>query len=451
MNSVRQRLLDMILDPDDAYSRHSRELEPMQIEAVNVVFQQRRTQIPLVGRRAEDAGITEVRSLADLVPLLFAHTTYKSYPISFVEQGRWDRMLLWLNTLSVADTTKVDVSEVKNIDDWLERLWAEGHMVLSTSGSSGKCSFLNHTRGDSDLKKRHFKYSVGWPFVRSSPDRPVFWLGPLEGPNSNVEAGKFTVENWGRPGKIYALTDQPLRMSEVSKMAAMRKKLADSTATPNEIAEFEEESRVKGAAGMESMRRLADAVIDHRREPIYVTGQWGQAMMIVERGRERGIPDGDFHPKSIVSPGGGIKGIKLPPDYKEQIAAFFGDVLRPGSYGMTEMAQLMPRCEACCYHVPPGLILLILDATGERLLTRAAAVDGKLTGRVGFLDLLYEGRWGGLISGDKATLDMAERCACGRAGPVLLDTIGRYAQTGEEDHIVCAGTIDAYVRGGLPT
>jgi hypothetical protein len=26
-------------------------------------------------------------------------------------------------------------------------------MVLATSGSSGKCSFLNHTRGDVALKK----------------------------------------------------------------------------------------------------------------------------------------------------------------------------------------------------------------------------------------------------------------------------------------------------------
>ena len=449
MNSDRQHLLDMILDPDDAYGRHPREIEPMQISAVNDVFQQRRKQIPLVGRRAEDAGITEVRSLADLVPLLFAHTTYKSYPISFVEQARWDRMLQWLNTLSVADTIKVDVSGVKNIDEWLERLWAEGHMVLSTSGSSGKCSFLNHTRGDSDLKKRHFKYSVGWPFVRSSPDRPVFWLGPLEGPNSNVEAGKFTVENWGRPGKIYALTDQPLRMSEVSKMAAMRKRLADGTATPNEIAEFEEESRVKGAAGMDSMRRLADAVIDHRHEPIYVTGQWGQAMMIVERGRDRGIPDGEFHPKSIVSPGGGIKGIKLPPDYKEQIAAFFGDVLRPGSYGMTEMAQVHPTCEANRYHRPPGLIWLILDKSGERLVTPADGRDGVVEGRFAFFDLVYEGRWGGTITGDKVTVDFSDRCPCGRPGPTLVDNITRYATVGEDDHIGCAGTIDGYIRGAL--
>jgi hypothetical protein len=34
---------------------------------------------------------------------------------------------------------------------------------------------------------------------------------------------------------------------------------------------------------------------------------------------------------------------------------------------------------------------------------------------------------------------------------VFHDTIERYAQPGKEDHIGCAGTIDAYVRGGLPS
>ena len=449
MSSVRQQLLDMILDPGDAYARHPDEIVPLQLEAAHDLFVERREQIPLVGRRAEDAGITEIRSLDDLVPLLFAHTVYKSYPVSFAEQGRWDRMLQWLDTLSVQDTTDVDVTGVRDVDDWIDRLWDAGHIVLATSGSSGKCSFLNHTRGDSEMKKRHFKYSVGWPYVRSSPDRPVFWVGPLKGPNSNVEAGRFTVENWGRPGEIFGLTDQPLVISEVSRMAAMRTRMIDGSATPSEIAQFEEEARVKGAAVQASMLKLADALLDRRHEPIYVTGLWAQHMMIIKRARERGIPDGDFHPLSIVCSGGGIKGVSLPPDYKEQVARFYGDVIRPGSYGMTEMAQVMPTCEAGRYHRPPGLIWLILNQTGERLMRPEEGVHGVVEGRFGFLDLVYEGRWGGLITGDKVTVDFADRCPCGRPGPTLLDNITRYAQTGADDHIGCAGTIDGYIRGAL--
>jgi hypothetical protein len=123
--------------------------------------------------------------------------------------------------------------------------------------------------------------------------------------------------------------------------------------------------------------------------------------------------------------------------------------VRFGAYGMTEMAQLLPRCEAGRYHIAPGLIVLPLDAPGERLIKPEHANGEPVEARFAFLDLLYEGRWGGLISGDKVTIDFADRCACGRHGPTLLDTITRYAQPGESDHIGCAGTIDAYIRGAV--
>ena len=400
-------------------------------------------------KRAEDAGIGRIRSFDDLVPLLFAHTVYKSYPTSFVEQGRWDRMLQWLNTLSVADTTNTDLSSVTDVDQWIDRLWSAGHRVLATSGSSGKCSFLNQTHGDYALKTRHFRYAVGWPFVRASRDRPLFWLGPIKGPNSAVEAAQINAENWGRPDAIHVLSDEPLRISEVSRLAALRKRMADGTATPGEIADAEAEAKIKGKEQYAALMKLADKIFEHRHEPIMLTGMWAQHMAIIQRARELGVKDGDFHPQTVVNAGGGIKGLALPPDYKEQVDRFYGKVVRPGAYGMTEMMQLLPRCEAGRYHRAPGLIMLVLDRSGERLLTPADASHGQAEGRFAFLDLGYEGRWGGLITGDKVTIDFAERCACGRTGPTLLDSITRWAQIGEDDHIGCAGTIDAYIRGAV--
>ena len=95
-----------------------------------------------------------------------------------------------------------------------------------------------------------------------------------------------------------------------------------------------------------------------------------------------------------------------------------------------------------------GNLGLLLDRAGETLLEPERG-GGIVEGRFAFLDLLYEGRWGGLISGDKVHVDFAERCACGRWGPSILDDITRFAQPGEDDHIGCAGTIDAYVRGAM--
>ena len=388
MPSIRQQLLEMILDPDTAYDQPASDIAALQLQAAQELFEERRTQIPLVARRAEEAGITRIESLADIVPLLFAHTVYKSYPPAFVEHGRWDRMLQWLNTLSVADVTKVDVAGVKDVDDWIARLWDAGHMVLATSGSSGKCSFLNHTRADSALKKRHFRHSVGWPFVRANADRTVFWLGPIKGPNSAVEAANFNAENFGRPGQTHALTDEPLRIADLSRMATMRKKMADGSASPTEIGAFEEEAKRKALAGRDAMTRLADAILDHRHEPLMISGLWAQYMVLIARARERGIGDGEFHPDSIVNAGGGVKGVALPADYKQQVERFVGKVIRPGAYGMTELAQVMPRCEAGRYHRAPALIWLVLDRDGERLLSEADGEDGIVEGRFGFLDLL---------------------------------------------------------------
>jgi hypothetical protein len=116
---------------------------------------------------------------------------------------------------------------------------------------------------------------------------------------------------------------------------------------------------------------------------------------------------------------------------------------------MTELALLMPRCEAERYHIPPALIALPLDAPGERLLKLEDGSNSIVEGRFGFVDLVYEGRWGGIITGDKVTMDLSGRCPCGRFGNTLFDNITRFAQIGQNDHIGCAGTIDAYIRGAV--
>lgn len=449
MTPNRKKLLDLIENPDQAFNMTEQDLYATRLAAARELFAERIEQIPLLKHRAQEAGISEIKDFNDLVPLLFAHTVYKSYPASLVEKGQWDRLLKWLDTLAVPDVTQVDMSGVTNIDEWLDRLWSADFRVLATSGSSGKCSFMVHTAGDQELKRRHFKYAVAWPYQVASKDRPVFWTGQIEGPNSAVEAGQFAMKDWAREGEMHVLAKEPLRISEVSKMAAMRKRMADGSATPDEIAEYEAQVAIKAKGGQEELIAFADKVLDHRHEPIYLIGFWGQHLAIIERAKERGIGDGDFHPNSIIGAGGGVKGIALPDNYKEIVDRFYGDVKRPGVYAMTEMTQALPQCEAGNYHVPPGLIMLLLDESGETLLNPASDFEGVIEGRFGFLDLAYEGRWGGLITGDKVEVDFSLRCACGRTGPVVKDTISRFSQAGGDDKISCAGTIDAYIKGSV--
>jgi hypothetical protein len=449
LTDPRTQLLDLVTDPDSAYDKPAQDLAPLRLQAADELFQVRRKQIPLLARRAEEAGIDSIESFDDLVPLLFAHTVYKSYPQSFYDHGRWDRMLQWLNTLSVEDVTDVDVTGVTNVDEWLERLWEAGHAVIATSGSSGKCSFLNHTKGDRARKTRHFRYSSGWPFAQADGNHAYFWLGPSAGRTSAVEAFAANAENWGRPGEVFALSDEPLLISEISELAAFRTRMANGTATPDEIADVERRGRAKAERMQVDLAKLTEQILEYRDRPIFLSGMWSQHLMIIERARELGAGDGEFHPQTVIGAGGGVKGVALPSDYREQVDRFYGDVVRPAVYGMTELAQPLPRCEAGRYHAAPGLVMLPLDESGERLLTAGDATDGLVEARFGFLDLAYEGRWGGLITGDRVTVDFSDRCPCGRSGPTLLDDIGRFAQPGQDDHIGCAGTIDAYIRGAV--
>jgi hypothetical protein len=112
-------------------------------------------------------------------------------------------------------------------------------------------------------------------------------------------------------------------------------------------------------------------------------------------------------------------------------------------YSMQEVNSSFPKCRAGRYHVAPWVLALPLDDPGEVLLD---ATDGEIEARAAFFDLSLAGRWGGVISGNRITID-ARPCACGHQGPTIGNDIVRYADLDGGDKITCAGTIDAYVKG----
>jgi hypothetical protein len=198
---IRHQLLEMVLDPHAAYDQPDSDLEPLQLRAAQELFEERRTQIPLLARRAEEAGITHIGSLADIVPLLFAHTVYKSYPPSFVEKGQWDRLLQWLGTLSVAEVTNVNVEGVKDVDDWIARLWDAGHMVLATSALLASALPESHARRF-ELKKGTF--ATRWMALREGQCRSHGVLArPDQGAQQRVRGGQLQLRElrpaWGDP------------------------------------------------------------------------------------------------------------------------------------------------------------------------------------------------------------------------------------------------------------
>ncbi|GMU79388.1 MAG: hypothetical protein AMXMBFR46_21800 [Acidimicrobiia bacterium] len=430
------------LDGYRPYERARRDLEPLWLAAANERLAQHRECIPVLGRLADERGIDEIRSLEDLVPLLFAHSNYKSYPESFVAKGRWDLMSRWLDTLSAVRVEGVDVAGVENQDEWIERLHAAGHMVFATSGTSGKNSFLPATPSDREFSMRALLPIITWVHgVEPRSDRAVFILSPKYAPNRVSHYFREVAEAFGRPDARFFLTEEPLRVSDISRMAALHKEIAAGTAKPSDIAAFERETRERQDEMAQRLDHLVDELLEHRHEPMIIGGFWSQYWMIVERARARGISAGEFHPDTVITGGGGTKGATLPDDYERQILDFFGltHANVQSGYGMSELSAGCPAVDGR-YRPMPWVIPLVLDDTGEHLLN---ADDGLVEGRFAFFDVSLEGRWGGLITGDHVVADFSTPNVS-----VVEGSVARYSELeGGDDKLTCAGTVDAYVRG----
>jgi hypothetical protein len=174
-------------------------------------------------------------------------------------------------------------------------------------------------------------------------------------------------------------------------------------------------------------------------------GLYGPLFKVSERIRAKGYSGKDFGPNSTFI-SGGLKRVQLPDDYKEYIAETLN--LTPErtvqAYGMQECNTTAFKCSAGRYHMAPWVMLLLLDESGETLIEPPQS--GEAEGRAAFFDLSLDGRWGGVISGDRIKARW-DRCTCGMRSPSVDPDIQRYADMASGDKIACSGTIDAYVRG----
>ena len=441
-----------LVDTADPYRDAPANLRELQREAIRERFAEKRQQLKILDRRASEAGVSEIRTLQDLVPLLFTHTNYKSYPETFVDKGQWGNMNLWLQTLTSKPVTGVNMDGIRDADDWIDRLRDAGHHLFASSGTSGKCSFLDQTEADVALaSKAYMQGFLGqWAPRRPAGDRSSFVFFPPTGVHRLcIHNHQFFSQYVSPPGETHFISNDPLRATPGIRAGQLRRALAAGTALPEEIAAFEEENKRNGELAAERFKAFVDLIDSKRHQPIVMGVMWPAAFQLMEALKARGVKDGAFHPDSIFQMGGGIKGVKLPDDFKEQIQRFYG--VPPenylNSYAMVEMTGLSPFVQHLgAYALPPWIVPLILDKSAETLLNPA---DGKgvVEGRMALFDLLTDARWGGLISGDKVVVDFDS--ADGFAGP-LVRSVARYQDLEEgEDKLTCAGTIDSYVRGAI--
>ncbi|MFI5719004.1 hypothetical protein [Nocardia sp. NPDC051750] len=444
MTSALDQLIGLQATPE-RYDIAQQDLIPLQLEAANERLQSRREQIPLLKNRASTAGVDKITDRADLVPLLFAHSAYKSYSENWLLEGRWDRMAKWIRTVSTYPLDGLDLEGVDGLDGFVSRLQTVGYYVTCSSGTSGKPALISCSGADLKISAtanvQEFSWATG---VQPEGDRRFFGLGPRTTVERNEHTRIALTNAFSSPDSSFQLDVPPITVGSIMDMIALRKRIGDGSADPSEVAAFEQLSAQRQKAMDEALSGAVDELIACREHKLLLTGMFATLYPIAAGVRAKGFDSSHFRDDTALLVGGGLKGATLPENYREFILATFniGENRIYHFYTMQELNTPFPKCRSGRYHVPPWVIALPLDEPGERLLDTES---GEIQGRAAFLDLSLDGRWGGVISGDRVTMDFSS-CACGHQGPTVGQDITRYADLGG-DKISCAGTIDAYVRG----
>src|SRR5215211_5617078 len=125
------------------HSMPRKELDDLQREAMALRFADHRETISAVRSAAARTATTEVREPEDVVPLLFSHAAYKSYPAALLDKRRYDQLTRWLDKLTKHDLSQVDVSGCTDIDSWIDALDEQTPLeVITSSGTTGTLSII---------------------------------------------------------------------------------------------------------------------------------------------------------------------------------------------------------------------------------------------------------------------------------------------------------------------
>lgn len=445
-------------DYDQGYRLDPRLRDEAQLAAARKRFAALVGPIAPLGRLADENGITEIRGWEDVVPLLFPHTVYKSYPLSFIEQGRFDRMTRWLSTLTTDDLSAVELDGVDTIDDWLRAIEKNSALVpIHTFGTSGKLSILPRRMEDIDLGPRLNANCVRDFAPRAGKRRDLLVDHmPLISPSYRLGASAIA-RGMNRMAEIYSggldnalfLYPDAWFSADIASLAG-RLRAAEARGEGGQlvlpaslIARREEFARREASRADDMNRFFAEASERFGGRDVFLFAVWPILFEWAEEGLKRGLK-GVFGPNSVLTSGGGSKGRVLPPNHRELIFEFLGFDRCLEFFGMSELMANAPRCEHGNYHFPPVIVPFLLDPDSGALLPR----DGRRTGRLALLDLLPESYWGGLVSGDRVTMSGFDTpCACGRLGPYIEPDIARYSDLKDgDDKINCAGAPEAHDR-----
>ena len=429
------------------------ELEDLQRAAMAVRFEQHYASIEMLRKVADRLGITSIEEFNDVVPLLFSHTTFKSYPPALIDKKRFDLMTRWLDKLTSYDLSDIDTTGCVSIDDWIDRLDAQTPLqVITSSGTTGTISILpKDKRGAIDgmvLWKICLFQTFGQEPTEKelNPNVEVIWPNFASGKLGHLRIADmikqgFTGRDESKFHPLYpgAVDTDLMFLASKMRAAASRGELDRLEIDPDLAARKDEFIAMQLRQPQELDAFFTKVTDKLRGKRVFMTSAYPQMYEIATAGLERGVRN-VFAPDSAILTGGGMKGVALPDNFLDIIKEFLGvDTIQQG-YGFSESSTFHWACEESRYHVMPWVIPFILDPETSEALPRR----GRQTGRAAVYDILIRAHWGGVISGDEVTIDWDTPCPCGRTSVAFEKDIMRYSekQGVDDDRITCAATQD---------
>jgi hypothetical protein len=433
---------------EDLYAIPREAREALQLEAVRINFAQMRERIPALKKLADRQGVERIENLDDVLPVCFDHRVLKNYPIHIIEQRDFAKLTAWLDKLTAHDLTRVDLTGLTTIEEWLGRLEAYGMLVTYSSGTTGKLSFVPRSLDEYGPWRQHF-YSVNRAsngVDAHTTKLPTFFPGYRGGYQTMLKMmSMFNMEMAGGPEHYHTLYDSHIPadlMALSGRLQAAEDKgeverLGLDPALLDQRRAMLEQGRRREAHMEEWFGKL---IQQYRGQRVKIGGTFADLYRVAKAGLDKGMRC-EFAPGSILTGGGGMKGYKdAPADWEDQVKYFFGVNWLGNQYGFSECMGNAPVCPEGFFHFLPYAVPLLMDAEGNSM-----PREGVKTGRLALVDPIPVSYWGGFVSGDEVTMHWDEDCPCGWGGPRAAKTIRRFAESeGGDDKITCAGSQQAY-------
>jgi hypothetical protein len=426
-------------------------LEELQLAGLRARFAQLRNEIRLLRRVADEQDTTKIDSIDDVVPLLFDHAFYKSYPVSLIDRKRFADLTRWLARLTTVDLGGVDASGCRSLDEWFEFMDAETPLrICHSSGTSGSFSLIPWTRAEFDTLGAAFAAVFIQDFgtdedCRQTPPIEVVFPYFRHG-SAMVTRLNAAIETHVAKSPEHFHAALPGRLSSDVMFLAGRLRDASAKGTahqlnpdPELLARKQEFDTLLAELPQLLQGFLERLTADLSGRRIFTVAVAHTVHNLAKAGLAAGHRQ-VFAPDSVVALGGGAKGMVLPQGWEDDVVEFFGATRIRAGYGMSEITLAARACEHGRYHFNPWLVPFVLDPRTSAALPRT----GTQTGRAAFFDLAVKTRWGGFITGDKVTVGY-DPCPCGQTTPGCSRDIERFgAERDGEDKITCGATDAAH-------